>query len=266
MTTTPPFKLALVTGASSGIGEALCYLLADRGINLIISARNKANLHHLADRLRTKVNVVVYPADLSKPEERRLLVRKMHELHPDLVINNAGFGIYGLSTELDTQMQVDLIEVNCTALTELSIEAAKAMEFSGTKGVILNVSSVAGFMPFPYFAVYGATKAYATSYSQALDEEMRPKGIRCLVSCPGQVWTNFSLRASGGNIRRKDESFKMSPQFAAMEIWKQLEKRKPVHTFNWKYRAIELLVKYVLPHRLLMWGLNRTMRSRVRTF
>ncbi len=257
-----PFRLAFVTGASSGIGKALCRLLAREGIHLVITGRNKHNLYQLADEIRTHVNVVVYPADLSNREERGGIIRKIHELSPDLVINNAGFGIYGNAIDADKKGQFDMIEVNETAVLDLCIESAKAMLNSDHPGVILNVSSAGGFIPFPGNAVYGATKAFVNSFSLAMDEELKGKDIRVLAACPGMVKTNFSYRASLGKRKTKQKG-SMSPEFAAEQIWHQIKKKKPIYIFDGTYRLFAFLVKYIIPTRLVMKALKRRMKRRL---
>lgn len=258
-----PFRLALVTGASSGIGKAVCRLLARKGIHLIITGRNKMNLSHLADELRQHVNVVVYPADLTNREERKKIVQKIRELTPDLVVNNAGSGLYGLATKIGVDPQLDMIELDVNAVVELTVEAAKSMLETGQKGVIMNVSSVAGFVPFPGFAAYAASKSFVNAYSVALDAELKEKGIHVLASCPGMVETNFSSRASGGRSQSSGEK-KMTPEFAAGEIWRQILSKKPVHAFSWKYRLSKFLLQYVIPSSLAAKYLKNRMLKRVK--
>lgn len=246
-----PFRLALVTGASSGIGKALCRLLAKEGVHLVITGRNKMNLYNIADELRHYVNVVVYPADLANREEREMIVQKIHELSPDLVVNNAGIGFYGMAINLGREPQSDVVELNVQALMELTTESAKAMIEGQHPGVIMNISSVAGFIPMPGLAAYAASKAFVNSYSLAVDEELREHGIRVLASCPGRVDTNFSYRASKGR-QKKQNSSKMNVHFAANQIWTQILKKKSIYTFNGWYRFAEFMVKYVLPRRLVL--------------
>ncbi len=258
----PKFQLALVTGASSGIGWTLAERLADQGISLIVSGRNETALNHLADSLREKVNVVVQPADLTVPAEREALKQKIRELAPDLVVNNAGFGAYGPAVDMDLDLQKKMIEVNASVVYELTLTAAKALLERGLKGTILNVSSVAGQITMPYFAAYAASKSFVIQASVALDEELKEQGVRVLVSCPGQVWTNFSRRAALKKDYTADESGKMTALFAAEEILTQIKSGKQVHTFNWKFACLAFLVKYVFPHRLAMHLLKKRMKSR----
>jgi len=257
-----PFRCAFVTGASSGIGKALCELLAREGIHLVITGRNKLSLYEIADQLRDYVNIVVYPADLVDREERAQIIQKIHQLSPDLVINNAGSGLYGLGTKVELKSQLDMIELNVSALVEMTVEAAKAMIDARHPGVIMNISSVAGFVPFPGFSVYGASKAFVNSYSQAMDAELSGQQIRVLAACPGMVETNFSLRASQGKYQSKGKK-KMSAEYAAREIWKQILRRQPIRSFSFKYRFVSFMLQHVIPSRWAAKYLKRRILRRV---
>jgi len=257
-----PFRCAFVTGASSGIGKAICRLLAKEGIHLVITGRNKLSLYEIADELRDFVNVVVYPANLTDRDERAQIIQKIHQLSPDLVINNAGYGLYGLGTDVDLKSQLDMIELNVSALVEITVEAARAMMEARHPGVIMNISSVAGFFPFPGFSVYGASKAFVNSYSQAMDAELSGQRIRVLASCPGMVETNFSLRASQGKYQSQGEK-KMTPEYAAKQIWKQILHRTPIRAFSFKYRVAAFLLQHVIPRRFSVNVLKRRILQRL---
>lgn len=249
-------QLALVTGASSGIGEALCILLAEKKFDLIITGRNKEQLQALADKLQTKVKVIIVAADLVISEERKKIIEWIHQLTPDLVINNAGFGLYGYSTELSTQKQLEMVQLNVEALLEISLESARALKREAKEGVIMNIASVAAFPVFPGFAVYAATKAFVLSFSQSQDEELKAEGIRVLVCCPGRVKTHFQERASSSSSSQNSRA-QMTAQYAVEQIWYQIERKKPVHIFNWKYRFATFLIQYIFPKRLVARFLRR---------
>jgi uncharacterized protein len=232
------FSLAFVTGASSGIGEALAFLLAEKGINLIIHGRNVDNLNRIQRTLADKVNVDLISADLASRSERKRVIEMIHSRKPDLMINNAGFGLYGpaLSHEIDEEMEI--LEVNANAVMELTLEAAKAMTSAGISGVILNVSSSAGELPLvPGFAAYSASKAFVNHFSQSLDRELQPAGIRILSAAPGYVNTNFSKRA-GGKKSNVIQNLAMTSDFAGEQIWRQIQKGTPLHLFDWKTRFL----------------------------
>lgn len=237
-------KLALVTGASSGIGEALCRLLASKGIDLLISGRNTERLLTLKQQLEADVFVSVVPAELTDPEERKRLIEKIRENVPDLVINNAGLGCYGPVLQREMSELQHVIDVNCSAVMELAAEAARCLICAGKKGTILNVSSAGALQPYPYFAVYVASKAFVNQFSESFDYECRPYGVRVLASCPGQVATRFRERA-GGRIRSGTRgTMVMSADFAAREIWKQIERGQPLRVFNGLYRLLTRLASW----------------------
>jgi uncharacterized protein len=226
------FSKALVTGATSGIGEAMANLLAAKAIPLVLTGRNAEKLASL----QKKMSAEVYPLELEKKESREQLGELVKLRKIDLVINNAGFGLYGEATSLPIEKQLEMVEVNCQAVLDLTLRAAKAMKDEGRRGVILNVSSAAAFQVFPNLAVYAATKAFLNSLSQSLDFELKDKGIRVLASCPGQVATDFSNRAAGRQVKGRSRFLDMTPEEAALALWEQIEKEERVHIFNWKYR------------------------------
>lgn len=244
------FTLALVTGASSGIGAAMCRLLARRGIPLLITARDLTRLNALGQELEAFVPVKVYAADLSKPKERQGLIEQVALLGPDLVINNAGFGLYGEALSYKTEEQMAILDLNVEAVLELTLEAARGMVARGKRGVIMNISSASDMMVFPGFAVYAASKAFVTMVSQSLDAELKSSGVRVLASCPGVIRTNFRKRASGA-ADAPETLFTMSVEFAAKQIWKQIANRKKVHYFGWATRVLLFISRNLLPQALV---------------
>lgn len=254
------FHLGFITGASSGIGKGLCRLLAHKGIPLLITGRNIESLKALADELQKFVSVEIIPADIFLEEDRKRLVNKIHERTPDLFINGAGFGYYGLALTYETRVQKSMIDVNISGMLELTLEAARALISSKKSGVILNISSSADLLIFPGLAVYSASKAFVTQFSKSLDEEMRSYGIRILASCPGVVATQFRERASGVSNNNQDR-FSMTVSFAAEQIWNQIVKRKHVHYFDWKTRLGAFFARFILPQSLVSKILLRTTES-----
>lgn len=244
MKNSPKFQCALVTGATSGIGEALSHFLASQKIPLIITGRNQERLSTLHKELKSSVQVKTFAVDLKDPLQRLELIQEIQKSSPDLVINNAGLGYYGPIIEHPTQDQMEVIEVNVSALTEITIEAAKALKKQNKKGIILNISSAAAFMAFPMHTVYAATKAYVNAFSQGLDYELSSSGIRVLCSCPGQIETEFRFRASKGKTKLRT-GVTMSKEEAVNYIWKQILKKKPVVIFNWAYRLQVFLTKFI---------------------
>ena len=191
--------IALVTGASSGIGEHLARQLAERGHDLVLVARDGSRLEALAKELGSAWNAgtEVLPADLTDPVQlERVEGRCRRRDAPiDVIVNNAGFGSFGAFHELDLATEVREIQLNVVALVRLTHAAASGMVPRG-KGGILNVSSLAGFQPGPMNATYGATKAFITSFTEAIHEELKGTGVSVTVLCPGFTRTGFQAAAS----------------------------------------------------------------------
>ena len=190
-------KIALVTGASDGIGLEFCKILAAKGYDLILVARRKAKLNEVAKTLSQQyqnVNCTVISGDLSKPQAAQKLfaatVKK--DLHVDLLINNAGLLQNGFFTDLDLAAQENMIMVNILALTSLTHVFANTMA-TRTGGHILNVASLAAWAPIPNQNVYAATKAYVLSFSQALHNELMAagNGVSVTALCPGYTDTKM---------------------------------------------------------------------------
>lgn len=216
----------------------------------------------LAEKLRKQVEVVTCYGDLINIDQRNSLIRTIREKKPDLIINNAGFGLYGKAIDLDYHEQLAMIDLNVGAVVEISLEAGKMLVKNKKKGVILNVSSAAAFFPFPYFAIYGATKAFINNFSEALDQELKSSGIRVLVSCPGPVDTRFRETASKGRSKAAIKQFGvMKSDFVAQEIWWQIQKGKAVHIIDWKYRLGLFLLNF-LPKSLAFRILSSSVKSR----
>jgi uncharacterized protein len=189
---------ALVTGASSGIGLSIARQLAAEGTELVLVARDQARLEALAAEVRVPSQVLV--ADLGDPEQlAKVEARLSADADPiDLLVNNAGFGFVGRFDQLDIDKEASVVAVNITALMRLAHAAAAAMVTrTGTRG-IMNVSSVAGFIPSPNAATYAATKAFVTSLSQAMHEELKGSGVAVSALCPGYTRTEFQDRANAG--------------------------------------------------------------------
>ena len=182
---------ALITGASSGIGREMACVLAEQGWELILVARRTALLEELAQSLPTSCRIIT--ADLGDPEACRDLYRQTRGEQIDMLVNNAGFGLYGdlLSTDLDRELA--MIDLNVKAVHILT-KLFAADFVRRNSGYILNVASIAGFAPGPLMAAYYATKAYVVRFSLALREELRSRGSRVVVSvlCPGPVDTEFN--------------------------------------------------------------------------
>jgi uncharacterized protein len=188
----------LITGASSGIGFELAKLFARDGYRLFITARRSERFDRAASELRPLATAGVEPIadDLADPAAPARIAAELNQrgVVPDILVNNAGFGTHGPFAESDESQQLQMLQVNVVALTHLTHLFLPAMLARGS-GRILNVSSTASFQPGPYMAVYYASKAYVTSFSQALGYELRSSNISVTALCPGPTITEFQKRA-----------------------------------------------------------------------
>jgi short-subunit dehydrogenase len=189
--------VCLITGASAGIGAALARVFARHGHALVLTARREAQLQALADEIvgsgHARPHVIA--TDLGAPGGPARLADTLHAagLEPAIVVNNAGFGLLGEAAVLDCAQQLAIIDLNIRALTDLSIRWLDSIRRH--RGGILNVASIAGFLPGPGMAVYHASKAYVISFTEALHEELKGDGVRVCALCPGPVGTEFFERA-----------------------------------------------------------------------
>lgn len=199
------WRRALVTGASSGIGLAMAELLAARGTDLVVAARDADRLERLAAKLGGRVDVEVLVADLGDRAQLATVVERVGSTASpiDLLVNNAGFGFSGDFIDLDADGETAVVDVNIVALHRLAHAAGTAMSARGTGG-ILNVSSIAGYGPVPRAATYAATKAFVTSFSEALHAELGPQGVTVSCLCPGLTRTEFQQRAGSDTGRTPD--------------------------------------------------------------
>jgi uncharacterized protein len=191
-------ETVLITGASSGIGLELAKLFAADKSNLVLVARNKDAMEKLAEELRRDygVEVEVLPKDLANHSSPQAIYDHLSAdgIMVDVVVNNAGFGAVGAFAALPTQLQMDMIQVNVTALTHLTRLFLPGMIERG-RGGILNVGSTAGFQPGPNMAVYFATKAFVLSFTEALAEELVGRNIKVSCLAPGPTETGFAAVA-----------------------------------------------------------------------
>jgi uncharacterized protein len=189
--------VTLITGASSGIGTALARVFAAHDHELVLIARREQNLAAIAATLTVsgKPDPTVLAIDLAQRDAVPRIAERLGALglEPDTVVNNAGFGLVGSAEALDRAEQLAMIDLNIRVLTELSLTFADSLERH--RGGILNVASVAAFLPGPGMAVYYASKAYVLSFSEALHHELKPRGVRVTAVCPGPVRTEFQRRA-----------------------------------------------------------------------
>lgn len=190
---------ALITGASSGIGAALAERFAQAKHPLVLSARRVEKLEELAGKLRSKhgITVTVIPADLSQPEGIAKLIEQIATVNItiDILVNNAGLGVYKRFAETNWEHQRTMLHVNMLALTELTHRFLPGMLQRG-HGQILNISSVAAYLPGPMMACYYATKAYVSSFSESLSIELHGGGVAVTTICPGPTTSEFASTSS----------------------------------------------------------------------
>lgn len=193
-----PNLTVLITGASSGIGLDFAHIFAKEGNDLVLVARSGDKLEHLAQELAQKysINCSVIVCDLSKLGAAKEILAKTRALGKKIqvLINNAGFGMLGVFSEIDSKTQSEMIQVNIAALTELTHCYLNEMLKNGG-GKILNVASTAAFQPGPFMSVYYATKAYVLSFSEALANELKGTNVQVSVLCPGPTMTGFQSTA-----------------------------------------------------------------------
>lgn len=213
---------ALITGASSGIGRDIATELAKRRYDLILVARNIEKLNQVKENIlnnRNNINIKIIQMDVSTPENCKNLYNQVND-DIDILINNAGFGVFGDFTKTDINKEIQLINTNITAVHILTKLFLQDME-KKNKGHILNVASIAGFMPGPLMATYYSSKAYVVRLSEAIREELRRKNsnVKLSILCPGPVNTNFN-NVADVNFKAKSLSSEYVAKYAVNEMLK----------------------------------------------
>jgi hypothetical protein len=254
-------RLAVVTGASSGIGEAFARALAQRGYDLVLCARRKERLDVLAEDLRNSHGTVVHvaPADLANPAGVDDLLQAVETLGSpvDLLVNNAGFGSYGTFHSLPLARELAMVDLNVRALVALTGSLLPSMIARG-QGAILQIASTTSFQPVPYMAVYGATKSFVLSFSEAVAQECVGTGVRVLTVCPGHTPTEFQ-QVSGAHAR-PTRTTSQTAQDVVREALVALDRPKgPVLVTGWPNRVTTQIPRF-LPRRWLGWAIERAFR------
>jgi short-subunit dehydrogenase len=251
---------ALITGASSGIGVDLARELARRGHNLVLVARREPELTAVAEELRAAhgVRAEVLTCDLTDPEALTALPGRVEALGLEIgiLVNNAGYGSGGAFEELDLASETRMVRLNCEAVVALTGAYVPRFLQRGA-GAVLVVASSAGFQPLPRQATYGASKAFALSFSEALHTELGPRGISVTALCPGPVETEFATRAG------MQESFDAAPgitKVSSADVARQaisgLERGKRVVVPGLAVRLAGLSARWT-PHAVLLPALRR---------
>lgn len=235
---------ALITGASSGIGKEMAKYLAKRGIDLVLVSREQEKLEQVRDEINTSINIDIIPMDLSIGENCIELFEKVQDI--DILINNAGFGTFGNFTETDLIKEINMINTNICAVHMLTKLYLQKMNEKNS-GYILNVASIAGFMPGPLMATYYATKAYVYKLTESIYEELNKMGsdvsISCL--CPGPIKTNFLEIA---NVKFKVKL--MTSEYVAKYAIDNMLKRKRVIVPGFQNKCVRVLSK-IVPDKLI---------------
>jgi short-subunit dehydrogenase len=253
--------ITLITGASSGIGAALAHEFAAHGHELVLIARREQALGTLADAIAAtgRARPAVLRADLARLDAAQTIVAALDErgLEPDVVVNNAGFGLVGAADQLDRAEQLAMVDLNVRALTDLSLAFLDSLK--RRRGGILNVASIAAFMPGPGMAVYYASKAYVLSFSEALHRELKPKGVRVTVLCPGPVPTEFQARAG-----MSDDAFPRlltrSAEQVARDGYRGLTQGRRVVVPGPANRAVTTMIRFA-PRSLVLELIARQQRG-----
>jgi short-subunit dehydrogenase len=255
-------KATLITGASSGIGEAFARRLAASEHDLILVARSENKLHELCDELMLEHKIVAHYVALDLLEEdadeKLFKETEKHGFEVDWLINNAGFGSMGDFAVLDLEKELDIVRLNISALVGLTHRFLPQMR-DRRRGTIVNVSSSAGFQPIPFMATYAATKAFVTSFTEAIAEENRPFGVRVMALCPGATRTNFFVASDIREpLKVKGEQ---SPEAVVEAALKGLRKGKSTVISGWANYVGSLLGKHV-PDSVSARIVGRTLRPK----
>lgn len=258
-------KTALITGATSGIGRELANLFAKDGYNLVLVARSDDSLQQLADGYAQQFGVKALPiakdlSDLNAPEEI-YQTTKEQGVHVDVLVNNAGFGEYGkFATETDLQKELDVIQVNVTALVYLTKLYAKDM-VQRNEGKILMLGSIASVMPNPMMAVYGATKSFIYSFSEALRNELKDNNVSVTVLMPGATDTDFFNKAGAMNTVAQEMARSANPADVAKEGYDALMKGKDKVVAGFMNK-LQVAAFHVLPDPVVAENARKLMKDK----
>lgn len=261
----PPSDLKswiLITGASSGIGECFAKYFAKDGYHLVLVARSQDKLKNLAQQLEAKhgIRTLFIPADLTEPSAPKKIYEQIEQHGVRLygLINNAGCGAGGKFVDVKTEHYLQMIDLNIRSLVELTHLFLPGM-VERKKGLILNVSSTASYQPLPYSSVYAASKAFVSSFSEALWLETRNTGVRVLNLCPGLTKTDFGVAAGIRDFRC--DPLAEHPERVVETAFRALKKNVPTVISGWHNQLLVFLERLV-PHRFVLWASLLVQNSR----
>ncbi|MDE2422531.1 MAG: SDR family oxidoreductase [Gammaproteobacteria bacterium] len=252
---------ALITGASSGIGLELAKLMAKDGMDLILVARSANKLSQLAQDLQQqyRIQVTVIAQDLCQPNAVSALTTKLDQQPIDILVNNAGCGDFGLFQDVEWRQYHQTIQLNMTALTELT-HAVLPQMIARNQGKIVNIASTAAFQPLPWMAVYAATKSYVLSLSEALAFELRHTGVDVLAICPGATKTGFASAANGVNSNNfADQNTASATDVAQFVVQKINRQHRGVAVHGFKNLAMSYMSP-LSPKAIVLRMAERVMR------
>ncbi len=243
-------KWVLITGASQGIGHEFARLFAADGYHLVLVARDEPRLAQIAEALvaRHRIKAKIIAKDLASATAAQEIVHELgqEQIPISILVNNAGFGIQGLFTEVDLKRHVDLIQVNVTSLVQLTHLLLKPM-LVRREGRILNVASVVAFLPGPFMAMYYASKAFVHSFSCALAEEVAGTGVTVTTLYPGLTRSQFHARAK---LKRAEGLAMMEADEVAKIGYRALMRGKPMVVAGW-FNKIGVVISKIMPSRLM---------------
>ncbi len=245
---------AVVTGASDGIGRALAVQLAGKGLNLVLVARREARLRELAHELEAGqgVETRVVAADLAQPDDVKAVLDAAADLDVGLLVASAGFGTSGPLIEADLDDELEMVDVNCRALLQMTAEFGRRFARRGRGGIVL-LSSLVAFQGVPRSANYAATKAYVQSLSEGLALELKPSGVDVIASAPGPVESGFAARAN------MNLGSALAPEVVAQETLQALGRKSLVKPgFMTKFLLFSLAL---LPRALRVRVVGMVMRG-----
>ncbi len=256
--------LAVVTGASAGIGWEMGLQLTARGYDVLLIARREERIRELARKIQFehRVKADFRTLDLTSLPERRALITDLaaEKGRLRLVVNNAGFGALAPAIEVSVARIFEMIELNITALTELSLEAARLM-MPNRAGGIINVASTAAFQAVPYMSVYAATKAYVLSFTEGLAEELHHEGIRVMALCPGYTRTEFQ-KIAGESIESSSRRRMMSAADCVRIGLRDFEAGKRISITGIGNR-MQTLASWISPRSVVVPVAGKLVRGRI---
>ena len=249
----------LITGASSGIGEEFAHRYAAQKHDLVLVARTESKLQALAEKLRAEhgITVTVIPCDLTAPDAAERLWEETNRagLEIDVLVNNAGFGTSGDVADESPERLEQEVRLNCLTLTGLTARYLPAMR-KRKNGTIINIASTAAFQPLPHMAVYGATKAFVLSFTEALWSETRKDGIRVLAVCPGSTDTPFFEHSGEGVVVGKLRSTRQLLD----NTMRALKTNKPSFVDGLGNAIVARFAVRVMPKRIILAATERIFR------